>query len=88
MVSHVPGTPLSIGSPTPNNSVCRYNVLAVQLPPAHMSFVDILDEEMTPVPIGSPGVLWAGGKGIFAGYVNLPHLTDAKRKPDIYSGEG
>lgn len=55
---------------------------------ANESLQDILDEEEVPVPIGSPGVLWAGGKGVFTGYVNLPHLTDAKRKPDIYSGEG
>ncbi|KAG8875677.1 hypothetical protein FRB97_004812 [Tulasnella sp. 331] len=47
------GYTLSIGIPTPNNSVY------------------ILDEDMKPVPIGSPGLMWAGGAGVARSYVGM-----------------
>jgi len=66
---HVAGEPLSIGKPTPNNSVY------------------ILDAEtMQPVPIGKPGIMWAGGKGITRGYVGLDDLTRKKYKSDPWRG--
>lgn len=43
---------------------------------------------MRPIPIGTPGVLWAGGLGIFSGYVKLPELNAARLKHDPYRGEG
>ncbi|KAJ6462318.1 AMP-binding protein [Mycena vulgaris] len=63
---HQAGMPVSIGKPTPNNSVY------------------VLDDDLNPVPVGSTGVLWAGGSGICAGYVNLPDLTKAKFKRDPF----
>ncbi|KIJ53441.1 hypothetical protein M422DRAFT_64469 [Sphaerobolus stellatus SS14] len=67
--AHAAGEPLSIGKPTPNNSVY------------------ILDAEtMQPVPVGKPGVMWAGGGGITRGYVGLPDLTKKKYKPDPWRG--
>ncbi len=35
----------------------------------------IVDESLTPVPIGKPGELVIGGPGVGAGYVGLPELT-------------
>ncbi|KAJ7680667.1 AMP-binding protein [Mycena polygramma] len=63
---HCLGSPVSIGKPTPNNSVY------------------VLDHDLSPLPIGSPGVLWAGGLGISAGYINLAHLTREKFRPDPF----
>jgi non-ribosomal peptide synthetase component F len=67
---HVASTPLSIGKPTPNNTVY------------------ILDEKMKPVPIGEPGIMWAGGAGITKGYVNLPELTAARYLRDPFMNDG
>lgn len=67
---HVPGEPLSIGRPTPNNTVY------------------ILDEDMKPVPIGEPGIMWAGGAGITRGYINLPGKTLERYKRDPFLDNG
>ncbi|THH01899.1 hypothetical protein EW026_g863 [Hermanssonia centrifuga] len=50
--------------------------------------VYILDEEMRPVPIGQPGVMWAGGAGISKGYVDLPDKTAERYKPDPFTRDG
>ncbi|KAJ7169080.1 AMP-binding protein [Mycena crocata] len=63
---HRLGFPISIGQPTPNNSVY------------------VLDSELNPVPVGSAGVLWAGGFGVCAAYINLPHLTKEKFRRDPF----
>ncbi|KAK8066875.1 hypothetical protein PG997_013622 [Apiospora hydei] len=70
MHKHRPGGDLTIGAPTPNNSVY------------------VLDEDLSPVPLGEPGVMWAGGRGISRGYVGLPAATLAKYKPDIFANDG
>ena len=36
------------------------------------------------MPLGEVGVMWAGGLGTSAGYVNLPELTQSRYKPDPY----
>ncbi|KAF6755967.1 nonribosomal peptide synthetase 12 [Ephemerocybe angulata] len=70
MQLHIPGKPLSIGGPTPNNTVY------------------ILDQDLVPVPIGSPGVMWAGGAGITRGYINLPKLTQDRYRRDPFANDG
>lgn len=50
--------------------------------------VYVLDEHMKPVPIGQPGVMWAGGAGISRGYVNLPEKTAERYAPDIFMNDG
>ncbi|KAJ6594258.1 hypothetical protein B0H19DRAFT_877162, partial [Mycena capillaripes] len=63
---HRHGSPISIGKPTPNNSVY------------------VLDGDLCPLPVGSPGILWPGGCGISAGYINLPHLTRERFRLDPF----
>ncbi|KAK7690040.1 hypothetical protein QCA50_006685 [Cerrena zonata] len=50
--------------------------------------VYVLDENMKPVPIGQPGVMWASGAGITRGYVNLPDKTAERYKLDIFTNDG
>ncbi|KAI0030425.1 nonribosomal peptide synthetase 12 [Vararia minispora EC-137] len=50
--------------------------------------VYILDESMRPVPVGEPGIMWAGGAGISKGYVNLPDKTGERYKNDIFANDG
>ncbi|KAL8401000.1 hypothetical protein RB594_001135 [Gaeumannomyces avenae] len=67
---HVPGAPLSIGAPTPNNSVY------------------ILDDNLEPVALGSPGVMWAGGLGVSRGYIGLPDKTAERYLWDKFARDG
>ncbi|KAI1757791.1 acetyl-CoA synthetase-like protein [Xylaria castorea] len=48
----------------------------------------ILDDNENPVAIGKPGVMWASGACVSAGYVNLPDLTAARFKPDKFTQDG
>ena len=43
---------------------------------------------MQPVPIGEPGVMWAGGSGISMGYIGLPEKTAERYKLDPYLNDG
>ncbi|KAH6657078.1 AMP-binding enzyme [Truncatella angustata] len=70
MHKHIPGGPLTIGAPTPNNSVY------------------VLDEDLQPVPVGQPGLMWGGGLGITRGYINLPDTTAVKYRPDTFANDG
>lgn len=71
MHEHVAREFLSIGKPTPNNSVY------------------VLDPDtMEPLPIGSLGVMWAGGAGITRGYANLPDKTAERYALDPFANDG
>ncbi|KAM0274972.1 hypothetical protein ACHAQH_007702 [Verticillium albo-atrum] len=50
--------------------------------------VYILDENENPVPIGEPGVMWAGGPGVSKGYLNHPELTAERYKLDKFTKSG
>lgn len=50
--------------------------------------VYILDDNENPVPVGQPGVMWAGGPGVSAGYINLPELTATRYKLDKFTNDG
>ncbi|KAI1310903.1 hypothetical protein F5Y03DRAFT_402583 [Xylaria venustula] len=50
--------------------------------------VYVLDDDENPVGIGKPGVMWAGGACVSAGYINLPELTATKFKPDKFTKDG
>ncbi|CAE6478359.1 unnamed protein product [Rhizoctonia solani] len=47
--------------------------------------VYILDENMRAVPIGTPGMIWAGGLGVAKGYLNLPERTAESFQPDVFT---
>ncbi|KAK1962691.1 amino acid adenylation domain-containing protein [Colletotrichum sublineola] len=50
--------------------------------------VYILDDDENPVPIGEPGIMWAGGPGVSRGYLNLPDLTAQRYRPDKFTKDG
>ena len=56
--------------------------------PVPNTSVYILDENENPVAIGEPGLMWAGGKCVSRGYLNLPHETAKKYKLDKFRGDG
>lgn len=70
MQNHRVGDALSIGRPTPNNTVY------------------ILGEYGEPVPIGQPGVMWAGGAGVSRGYIGLEDKTAGKYLHDQFANDG
>jgi non-ribosomal peptide synthetase component F len=45
----------------------------------------ILDDFFNPTPIGFPGELYVGGKGVTRGYLNRPDLTAERFLPDPFS---
>jgi len=46
--------------------------------------VYILDGHLSPLPIGAMGELFIGGDGVGAGYLNRPHLTAEKFRPNPF----
>ncbi|KAF7365784.1 Nonribosomal peptide synthetase 12 [Mycena venus] len=50
--------------------------------------VYVLDEMMNPTPIGVPGIMWAGGKCVTRGYLNLPDKTNDRYKVDPFVNDG
>lgn len=46
--------------------------------------VYLLDEEMSPVPVGVVGEIVIGGAGLARGYLNLPELTSVKFLPNPF----
>ncbi|KAI0648045.1 nonribosomal peptide synthetase 12 [Trametes meyenii] len=50
--------------------------------------VYVLDENMKPVAIGEPGVMWGGGACVSKGYVNLPDKTAERYALDPFTNDG
>ncbi|MEU2153836.1 amino acid adenylation domain-containing protein [Streptomyces sp. NPDC019396] len=48
----------------------------------------VLDEELRPVPDGTPGELYIGGTGVSFGYWRRPERTAASFLPDPFAGGG
>ncbi|OBT90101.1 hypothetical protein VE02_02524 [Pseudogymnoascus sp. 03VT05] len=50
--------------------------------------VYILDENENPLPVGSIGLMWAGGRCVSRGYLNLPEETSRKFKLNKFVNDG
>ncbi|KAL7961303.1 non-ribosomal peptide synthetase [Trichoderma compactum] len=50
--------------------------------------VYILDGNGSPVPVGEPGTMWAGGYGVSRGYVGLEAKTKESYVPDPFTNDG
>ncbi|MBF0428907.1 MAG: amino acid adenylation domain-containing protein, partial [Magnetococcales bacterium] len=59
--------------------------LRIGPPRAELHPLYILDDHLQPVPIGVPGILYAGGHGLATGYLNQPELTAKAFLPDPFS---
>ena len=49
--------------------------------------VYVLDDDLTPVSVGTPGELWIGGEGVARGYWQRPDLTSERFQPDPFSNK-
>ncbi|WP_342077002.1 AMP-binding protein [Yoonia sp. SS1-5] len=66
-IQHTPDkADLTIGKPTPNNTVY------------------ILDDDLSPLPFGEKGEMWAGGDCVTAGYLANDVLNAERYRPDPY----
>ncbi|KAF1977974.1 acetyl-CoA synthetase-like protein [Bimuria novae-zelandiae CBS 107.79] len=50
--------------------------------------VYVLDEQESPVAIGTKGSMWVGGAGVTRGYINLPKITEQRYKRDKFRNDG
>ncbi|WP_245662948.1 amino acid adenylation domain-containing protein [Endozoicomonas arenosclerae] len=56
--------------------------------PTPNNTVYVLDEHKQPCAIGEVGEIWAGGKGVSAGYINNPLLNTERYQPDPFMADG
>ncbi|PKD39522.1 non-ribosomal peptide synthetase, partial [Methylomonas sp. Kb3] len=66
---------------------CQETAIPIGKPIANISLY-ILDRNLNPVPVGTPGELHIAGIGLGRGYLNRPGLTADKFIPDPYGQVG
>ncbi|MFI8829159.1 amino acid adenylation domain-containing protein [Streptomyces sp. NPDC053431] len=91
-LQHSPGLRLiNLYGPTETTAYATYHLLTDpdQVPspvpigrPTPNTRIQILDQDLRPVPIGVPGELCIGGPGLAAGYLGRPELTKERFIPD------
>ncbi|HEY0782491.1 MAG TPA: amino acid adenylation domain-containing protein, partial [Thermoanaerobaculia bacterium] len=55
--------------------------------PVANTHVYLLDEQLTPVPLGAPGEMFFGGAAVSRGYLDQPERTAERYVPDAWGGE-
>lgn len=65
--------------PINRSDVGRGSVIGVPIPDLQLH---LLDNDLQPVPVGSPGEIYVGGAGLARGYLNRPELTRERFIPD------
>jgi len=50
--------------------------------------VYVLDENLNSCPVGTAGIMWAGGLGVTRGYINLPDKTAERYLRDPFANDG
>ncbi|WKD51531.1 amino acid adenylation domain-containing protein [Microbulbifer spongiae] len=65
---------------------CPYSLTVGK--PTPNNTVYLLDENLQPCTVGSIGEIWAGGKGVTAGYINNNELTRERFQPDPFIANG
>ncbi|KAG0035467.1 hypothetical protein BGZ83_004060, partial [Gryganskiella cystojenkinii] len=69
---------------TTTNTICNIPRMPIGRPVSNIRAY-VLDEHLSPVPIGVLGELYVGGSGIATGYLNLPELTAERFIPDPFA---
>jgi len=56
--------------------------------PIHHTTLRVLDQEQRLLPVGVPGELWIGGRGVATGYAGRPDLTAERFREDPFQEGG
>ncbi|MFH0518034.1 amino acid adenylation domain-containing protein [Streptomyces sp. M41] len=91
-LAEAPGSTWNVYGPTETtiwSTTCPVNDATAEISigrPLANTEVYVLDEHLDPVPVGLPGELYIGGRGVARGYRGRPDLTAERFVPDPFSG--
>lgn len=94
MRQHVGGKLINVYGPTETTIWSTSSVVDAEVVEPYLgkpfanTQIYILDQLMQPTPVGIPGELCIGGKGVVRGYLHQQELTDQKFVPNLFSESG